>query len=424
MKIKTKKLSFEKVLNITPPRRKKPKKPSAVLSKLVNIISCKDLKKVCFTYEFPDRGKIAGKPCLILMNHSSFIDMEIASKIFYPERYNIVATCDGLVGKYGIMRSLGCIPTKKFVTDAALIGDIQYALHKNKTSVLMYPEASYSFDGCATALPRRLGLFIKKLGVNVVTVKTHGAFLRDPLYNCLQKRNVKVYAEAKVLFTPETLGKIPPRDIDDILDREFSFDAFAEQKADKIPITENFRADGLERILYKCPACGCEGRTAGKGAVLRCNACGKEYFMDEYGEMHGNDGTTEFGHIPDWYRWERDCIKQELCEGRYGFDIAVKIGIISDYKALYETGEGRLVHNENGFTLTGCGGKLRYEQKPLASYSLYADYFWYEIGDVICIGDSSRLYYCFPKQPFPVAKARLAAEELYKIKSAGLRKND
>ena len=67
-------------------------------------------------------------------------------------------------------------------------------------------------------------------------------------------------------------------------------------------------------------------------------------------------------------------------------------------------------------TLTGCGGKLDYTQGPLSSYSLYSDFYWYEIGDVICIGDSRMLYYCFPKcEGDFVAKTRLATEEIYKL---------
>ena len=87
-----------------------------------------------------------------------------------------------------------------------------------------------------------------------------------------------------------------------------------------------------------------------------------------------------------------------------------------NHKAVYEVGEGTLIHDENGFSLKGCNGELEFTQSPLSSYSLYADYYWYEIGDVICIGDSQRLYYCFPKGDVPVAKARMATEELYKIK--------
>ena len=58
-------------------------------------------------------------------------------------------------------------------------------------------------------------------------------------------------------------------------------------------------------------------------------------------------------------------------------------------REICRVGEGRLHHDENGFRLTGCGGKLDYFQKPEASYSLYADYFWYEIGDMLCIGGAS-----------------------------------
>ena len=93
----------------------------------------------------------------------------------------------------------------------------------------------------------------------------------------------------------------------------------------------------------------------------------------------------------------------------------VDICIMADYKCLYRVGSGKLTHTSEGFSLTGCDGQLNYTQPPIASYSLYADYYWYEIGDMICIGDAKYLYYCFPKNKFiPVAKARIAAEELYK----------
>lgn len=89
-----------------------------------------------------------------------------------------------------------------------------------------------------------------------------------------------------------------------------------------------------------------------------------------------------------------------------------------DHKALYMVGEGRLVHTENGFTLDGCNGKLHYEQSPLASHSLNVDYHWYEIGDVISIGNKEALYYCFPPAEVSVTKARIAAELLYEMNKA------
>ena len=90
--------------------------------------------------------------------------------------------------------------------------------------------------------------------------------------------------------------------------------------------------------------------------------------------------------------------------------------MLIDSKSIYFVGDGRLIHNTDGFHLIGCSGKLDYKQSAAASYSLYSDYYWYEIGDMICIGDTNALYYCFPKECGDIAaKTRLAAEELYKI---------
>ena len=108
-------------------------------------------------------------------------------------------------------------------------------------------------------------------------------------------------------------------------------------------------------------------------------------------------------------------MKQEILNGTYLLDIDVDIAMQVDYKAVYKVGEGHLIHNNAGFTLTGCDGKLRYTQPPQSSYSLYADYYWYEIADVICIGDTQVHYFCFPKNGESVAKIRLATEEMYKL---------
>ena len=148
---------------------------------------------------------------------------------------------------------------------------------------------------------------------------------------------------------------------------------------------------------------------------MTCHACGKVWQLTELGEMKALEGDTEFSHIPAWYDWERACVRRELEEKTYSLETDVEIGMLVDHKAIYLVGEGHLSHNNDGFTLTGCEGKLEYHQKPRASYSLYADYFWYERGDIISIGNRECLYYCFPKKDGVVAKTRLAAEELFKI---------
>lgn len=416
MKIKAVSMDYAQVTKLPRMQHRLPLRPNLLLSTLVRLAAIPDLKQTGFTYT-TERMELLGKePALILMNHSSFLDLMIVSRIFYPRPYGIVCTSDGFVGKEWLMRRLGCIPTRKFVTDVSLIGDMEYMLKEKKTSVLMYPEASYSFDGTATPLPRKLGVLLKKLDVPVVTVITRGAFARDPLYNCLQKRRVTVSAKVTCLLTREEIREKTVAELDALLDGVFSFDNFAWQEENRVPITEPFRADGLNRILYKCPSCGTEGHMEGKGTGLTCHACGKSWELEVFGRLKARTGQTEFSHIPDWYAWERQQVRKELEEGTYRLEADVDIGMMVDYKAIYMVGSGKLRHDSDGFHLTGCDGRLDYRQSPLACYGLYSDYYWYEIGDVICIGNQDALYYCFPKGCDVVAKTRMAAEELYKMK--------
>ena len=418
MKIVTKKSTYEKVMAMERTKPHRPLRPLFLLQIVIRILSMFDLIPAKFTYEKHGMEKIGKKePCLILMNHSSFMDLEIASHIFFPKRYGIVTTADGFVGPLmrWLMPLLGCIPTQKFVSDISLIRNMQYMLKEKKTSVLMYPEASYSFDGTATPLPRKMGILLKKLGVPVVTVITQGAFARQPLYNGLKKRKVKVHADVTCLFTAEDLKAMSVAELDKKLDEAFGFDNFRWQQENKVVIDEPFRADGLNRILYKCPHCNAEGKTEGKGTKLICRNCGAEYELTELGYLQADNAI--FTHVPDWYRWEREEVRKELEAGTYKLDVDVDIAMMVNYNAIYMVGQGHLTHTVDGFHLTGCDGKLEYTQGPLSCYSLYSDYYWYEIDDMICIGNHDALYYCFPKNCGDVvAKTRLATEELYKMK--------
>ncbi len=388
------------------------------MRKLLQVVSAGELKKVGFSYTLEGMDKLEkNEPCLILMNHSSFIDLKIAATIFKDRPFNIVCTSDGFVGKEGLMRSIGCIPTQKFVSDVSLVKDMVYALKKLQSSVLLYPEASYSFDGTATPLPESMGKCLKILNVPVVMVHTYGAFSRDPLYNNLQLRDVKISAKVSYLLSLQDIKEKTAAELNAILKDQFTFDNFMWQQENHICIDEPFRADHLNRVLYKCPQCQTEGKMEGKGTALTCHACGKVYELTEYGKMHAIDGETEFDHIPDWYKWQRECVRKELENKTYHLDVPVNIYMLVDTSCVYKVGKGRLEHTEEGFHLTGCEGELDYYQKPASSYSLYSDYYWYEIGDMICIGTPKVLYYCFPEEGMDVvAKTRLATEELYKLK--------
>ena len=420
MKTSVKHMDYDKVMSLPRYKHRNPKKPNIFWRTLIRLLTVFGMMGTKFKYETEGLDELKNEPCLILMNHSCFLDMQIAHRILYPKHFCIVCTSDAFVGMGGfmgwLMRAIGCFPTQKFVTDLGLISDMTYALKTLKTSLLMYPEASYSFDGTATSLPRKMGVLLKKFDVPVVMIETFGAFSRTPLYNELRvRKSVPVSAKARCLFTREQIRDLSVKELSDGLDEAFGFDHFKWQAEQGIEIHDDTRADGLERILYKCPHCGAEGHMKGSGIYLTCKECGKKYELTPLGKLKALEGETEFPHIPDWFHWEREQVLQDILDGSYLLDTDVRIAMLVDFHHIYMVGEGHLTHDQNGFTLTGCDGRLNYSQKPLSCYGLYADYYWYEIADTICIGNNEHLYYCFPKTATPVAKARLATEEMYKL---------
>ena len=418
MKIKVVDMSYEEALAQPPQKHLPPRRPPLLFRALLRAVSAPDLRATHFRCERVGMERLGDEePCLVLMNHSCFLDLKIAATVLYPRPFNIVCTSDGFVGKEGLMRSFGCIPTRKFCSDATLVRDMLYCVRKLKSSVLLYPEASYSFDGTATPLPESIGKCVKVLGVPVVMIRTYGAFARDPLYNGLQNRNVSVSAEMRYLLSPAEIERKSVDEINGTLFEAFHFDNFRWQQENGVTVDEPFRADGLNRVLYKCPHCMTEGEMEGRGTTLTCRRCGKEYRLTELGALECTNGEAAFTHVPDWYAWERQCVREELERGSYSLDIPVRICVMVNTRQICRVGEGRLRHDASGFHLTGCDGKLDYFQKPESSYSLYADYYWYEIGDMLCIGGRDALYYCFPLEGGDVvAKTRLAAEELYKLR--------
>lgn len=426
MKIKVTEKPYSEVAAIPPYKHKEIKPQPAAARMLLNALSTPELRKTDFSARFVGMEKLGeNEACMVLMNHSSFIDLKIASHLLRKRPFHIICTSDGFVGKEALMRFIGCVPTRKFQSDINLVRDLRHILSGLQSSVLMFPEASYSFDGTATPLPESLGKCLKLLGVPVVMIRTYGAFHRDPLYNNLRLRQVKVSAEMKYLLSPDDIASMNAEQINEVLKTEFSFDSFRWQQEEHIRVDEDFRATDLNRVLYKCPQCGSEGSMRGEGTKITCNSCGAEHFLSEYGELVPLNCEAKFTHIPDWYNWERSCVREEILRGDYLMELPVDILMMVDMKSIYAVGSGVLRHDETGFTLSGCGGELSYHQAASASYSLYADYYWYERGDVISIGTNSALYYCLPQNCGDVvAKARLAAEELYKLSRKKTAKND
>ena len=126
---------------------------------------------------------------------------------------------------------------------------MMHTTKKLGSSVVLFPEASYSFDGTATPLPDTIGKCIKMLGVPVVMIQTFGAFHRDPLYNNLQVRKVDVSAKMELILTKDDVAAKSDEEISEIINDKFSFDNFKWQKENKINISVGIVTNPRSRLV-------------------------------------------------------------------------------------------------------------------------------------------------------------------------------
>ncbi len=361
-------------------------------------------------------------PYMLLSNHMYFVDFQLSAMATHPHRVNNVATIDGYYRRPFIMELLGCICKRKFITDLSLLRSIRHVLKDNGDVLCMYPEARYSPVGTTAILPDSLGMLIKRNGVPVVTLIHHGNYLFTPFWNYRKKRKVPLYTTMTKLLTPEQIKEMSVEEINETVRRAMEYDEYKWQREQGIKITEPYRAEGLHKVLYKCPKCG-EENMSSEGTEIFCKTCGKRWELEELGTLRANYGETEFPHIPDWYEWQRSEVRAEIERGEYSFEDEVEVYSLPRCWRFEKLGSARLTHNfEDGFVLTGeyRGEPYKIERRPLGMYGVHIEYDYCYIKPFDCIDISTEndSFYCYPKKENVVTKLSLATEEIFKIHKA------
>lgn len=361
-------------------------------------------------------------PYLLLCNHNAFMDFKVASAAVFPHRANYVVAIDGFLKREWLLRFVGCICKRKFTSDTLLVRHLRRVVDTGDIAVV-YPEARYSLCGTTAVLPRSIGKLVKFLKVPVVTLICHGHHINSPFWN-LTDRGVKgTKAEMTCILRPEEIQTASDDEIFGKIRDAFQYDDFLWQKENNIKINFKNRAEGLDRVLYRCPACGVKYKMYSGGTEIGCSACGKRWQMTELGELAAVAGKTEFSHIPDWYEWERDSVRGEILGGEYHIDLPARVDSLPNSKGYIDLGAARLTHSVGGFVLEGSyDGKPYRVEKPVKSlYSCHIEYNYLgRFGDCIDLNTNTDTLYIYPKGEFSVTEMALATEELYSLEAKGL----
>lgn len=393
---------------------KKPHKPGFLFPVAREIISKPVLKGRDFKLTKKNMESVNG-PYLMLVTHSSMIDFMVMTVAVQPYRANNVMTLEGFnTYTEPLMRSLGVLGTRKYISDLNLIKNIRYCIEKLENPFVLFPEARYSLDGCTSYIPESTAKLIRLLRVPVVVLRIHGNFITQPQWNKIDKGN-HVEAEMEQIITAKECKKLTVAEIDARVKEAFQYDDFKWQYENKIHIDHPKRAEGLHALLYKCPACQTEGEMHSKGIKLWCEHCGKEWEMDEYGRMHALIGDTEFHHIPDWSNWERECVRKEIEEGTYYFEDTARIETLPGSLKFYYQGEGKVIQTptETRIECNYHGEPYVLTRSSMDLESMHIEYDYLGRGDCIDISIPNDSFWCYLTKRDVITKISFATEEMH-----------
>lgn len=373
---------------------RKPKRPTPILL-VATIGSSIALSKRKLNVSLDNSLKT---PHLILGNHGGFNDFYMFFKVLKSWRLNFVAGInahnDGFMFDW-LLRQIGSIPKRRFVSEISLMKNMKHSLYNLKNHVLMYPEAKYSLDGSTSFIPPSLGKLVKFLKVPVSTFMLNGNYVSNPHWNPYKEKTMPMDATLKEIITLEEIDKLSVDEINQRIKSSLIYDDWKWLKESGNKITYKNRANNLNALLYQCPNCKTEFKMHGEGTTLTCTACDKKWEMQEDGELVAHDGNTEFSHIPDWFKWQKQNVHDEIVSGKYKMEANCKVFTLPYNKGFVVQKDGKLyqdfektiltvnlygedkVIEYNGFNLENI--HLEYKFKGLydmADFSIPGDNIW------------------------------------------------
>jgi len=392
---------------------KKPCKPNGFLTALI--------KTFAFPRYLRGRNLSVGRigteglkpPFLLLPSRGSALDYVVAVRAVQPYKIHVVLPSDLIASPlHPLARKLGIVFGGENTARA-----LKYCTEEYKNAVALFPGRTRSFDGKATFISKDAARLAKELNVPVVVLRMNGNYLSSPCWNGEDNR-VPLYAELIKVADGEEIKNISVDELHKKIKEQIATDDYAYQLRRGIETAGDRQANGLHRILYRCPHCRAEFMTYSEDARIWCASCGRGYKMTAFGELVAEEGETVFSSVPQWTEWERHLVEHELGGDDYRFGSEVFVRTSSGGKKFSPKRKGILTQTKDGTALEFTDTKERVEwtNKELGGVAFAYDYkkrksakSW---GDLACFPKGDQRYFVFFTERDRLTKFAFAAEIL------------
>ncbi len=289
-------------------------------------------------------------PVLVAINHASAYDPLFVGRAFKNKRLTFIASEHILRSKWGpfLEKHISFIPHQKGARGSRTALVAMKRIKKGE-SIFLAVEGEQTWNGRPLPVMPYTGKLVKGSGATLVTYLLEGAYLSAPRWSFSTRKGMVCGRPAGV-YSPEMLKEMSDEEVEALIAKDLAFDTWEWQKSRpggpvKYRCTKGGNADGLERSVFTCPACGAFGTLKSKGDSIGCS-CGFNLRMEDTGFF---EEGGPFETVADWEESDRKKLAERMDEMRRaaGEDIvftddAVVLHRIEDGHSDEEAARGRL----------------------------------------------------------------------------------
>ena len=310
--------------------------------------------KVEFSYDY-DRDSIKDQPTVLLSSHASRLEFIYTVYGFGRKDINMVCGYQNIIqkGVYHLFLAIGVISKYLYQPDFQCVKKMLRVLERGG-ALGLFPEGIQSTSGSIHPINPATAKFIKKSKANIVVCTTKGAYLATNRYSSDRKKGY-IGVSYSLLFTPDMLAKLTEDEIYRMILEKISYNDFAYNKTARNKyVGKKPNACGIDRILYKCPACKQEHCLRVDGEWILCGHCGFKARVNEYYDLVDDADKVYSFDIDAWYKWQRRSVAEQIKSDDFELTLSGSLCTIKLDK-LRKPPHDRKVLSSGKAKLTNCG---------------------------------------------------------------------
>lgn len=241
---------------------------------------------------------------ILVANHANRSDPFIIGN-FIRTPINYMANVDGVTGFNRLFSSgLGCFNIRKGRPDSQAFVKAMEIL-KNGYSVGIFVEGDRTWLGETKEFSTVTASLAIKMNVPVLMAKISGNYFSRPRWSEIPRRG-KAFVEFKQI-TRDEIRQLTKEELQQKIAAYISNNDFLNEKIQSIKFKGKNLAVGVERVMWKCPACETEDKLKGIGDEIFCNACNKKFSIDGNQNVWDNESilkTKKIANLREWNIWQ------------------------------------------------------------------------------------------------------------------------